>query len=157
MKIRIGPYPKADKERKVSIRIDKYDTWSMDHTLALIILPMLKQLKETKQGSPGSMLAFQQTSNQDQLTFDFYGKEDDAAWEAGHKEWDQIMTKMIWSFQQIVDNNWEEQYCKKSPEFDEDFNLIKRGEYDWDGMNKHEEKIKEGCELFGKYFRNLWD
>ena len=39
-------------ERKVKVRIDEYDTWSMDHTLAYIILPMLKQLKETKHGSP---------------------------------------------------------------------------------------------------------
>jgi hypothetical protein len=34
------------------VHIDRYDTWSMDHTLADIILPMLKQLKETKHGSP---------------------------------------------------------------------------------------------------------
>ena len=39
-------------KRKIKVRIDKYDTWSMDNTLALIILPMLKQLKETKHGSP---------------------------------------------------------------------------------------------------------
>ena len=27
------------------VKIDKWDTWSMDHTLGLIVLPMLKQLK----------------------------------------------------------------------------------------------------------------
>ena len=42
----------SKNERKVKVRIDEYDTWSMDHTLALIILPMLKQLKATKHGSP---------------------------------------------------------------------------------------------------------
>ena len=26
------------------VKIDRWDTWSMDHTLALIVLPMLKQL-----------------------------------------------------------------------------------------------------------------
>ena len=30
----------SKKDRKIAIRIDKYDTWGMDHTLALIILPM---------------------------------------------------------------------------------------------------------------------
>ena len=40
------------KKRKIKIRIDKYDTWSMDHTLGMIILPMLKQLRDTKHGSP---------------------------------------------------------------------------------------------------------
>jgi hypothetical protein len=34
------------------IKIDKWDTWSMDHTLSPIILPMLKQLKEVKHGAP---------------------------------------------------------------------------------------------------------
>jgi hypothetical protein len=34
------------------VKIDTYDTWSMDHTLADIILPMLKQLRETKHGAP---------------------------------------------------------------------------------------------------------
>ena len=43
-------------ERKIKVRIDPYDTWSMDGTLALIILPMLKQLKATKHGSPESDL-----------------------------------------------------------------------------------------------------
>jgi hypothetical protein len=28
------------------VKIDRYDTWSMDHTLADIILPMLKQLQK---------------------------------------------------------------------------------------------------------------
>ena len=40
------------RKRKISVRIDRQDTWSMDHTLAYIILPMLKQLRATKHGSP---------------------------------------------------------------------------------------------------------
>ena len=41
------------KRNRVSyIKIDKYDTWSMDHTLAMIVLPMLKQLQATKHGAP---------------------------------------------------------------------------------------------------------
>ena len=35
---------------KNTVHIDYYDTWSMDHTLAPIVLPMLKQLKATKHG-----------------------------------------------------------------------------------------------------------
>jgi hypothetical protein len=38
------------KKRKVKIHIDPYDTWSMDHTLALIIHPLLVQLKEKNHG-----------------------------------------------------------------------------------------------------------
>ena len=38
----------SKRKRKIQVRIDKYDTWSMDVTLSYIIIPMLKQLKETK-------------------------------------------------------------------------------------------------------------
>jgi hypothetical protein len=29
--------------------------------------------------------------------------------------------------------------------------------YDAEGHKLHDERIQEGLELFGKYFRNLWD
>jgi hypothetical protein len=51
MKISIGKYPKKGEQKK-SIRIDPWDTWSMDHTLADIIYPMLKQLRKTAHGAP---------------------------------------------------------------------------------------------------------
>ena len=49
MRVRIGPYRKNRAEK---IEIEKFDTWSMDATLALIIHPMLIQLKETTHGAP---------------------------------------------------------------------------------------------------------
>ena len=42
----------SKRKRKIKVKIDNYDTWSMDHTLAYIIVPMLKQLHETKHGAP---------------------------------------------------------------------------------------------------------
>ena len=39
--------------RKIDyVKIDGWDTWSMDTTLSRIILPMLKQLQATKHGAP---------------------------------------------------------------------------------------------------------
>ena len=57
MFVRLGRYANEEDdletfERDKDIVIHPYDTWSMDHTLALIIVPMLKQLKETKHGAP---------------------------------------------------------------------------------------------------------
>jgi hypothetical protein len=65
MRVKIGNYPNHrfyhnwlynwfgySPKQKTSIKIHKWDTWSMDHTLAPIILPMLVQLKETKHGAP---------------------------------------------------------------------------------------------------------
>lgn len=158
------------KKRKVKIRIDKYDSWNADDTLAMIILPVLKQLRDTTHGSSGSMPAFSQIStNLSQLTFPFYAEWDDIASDAGHKEWKEILDKMIWSFEQFIDDSWQDQYWIQKPiidmeEYDEDkgFDITKlrwkqEGICDWEGMRKHEEKINEGLELFGKHYRDLWD
>ena len=42
----------SKQQRTIKVHIDRWDTWSMDHTLAPIILPMLVQLKATKHGAP---------------------------------------------------------------------------------------------------------
>ena len=47
MKVLNVIHPKIDY-----VKIDRWDTWSMDHTLAHIVLPMLKQLQKDKHGSP---------------------------------------------------------------------------------------------------------
>jgi len=96
MKVYIGPFKKYSDERKIDVRIDKYDTWNMESTLAYIVLPMLKQLKETKHGSPW-FEEFDQTSNSAQYCFAFYEEGDSLAWENGHERWTQTLDKMIWS------------------------------------------------------------
>jgi hypothetical protein len=159
----------SKNQRKIKIRIDKYDTWGMDHTLALIILPMLKQLKETKHGSPGDMPAFDQTSNSAQGSFEFYAEGDDASWDEGHKQWEVILDEMIWAFEQLVADDWEDQYWKIKPELDmadypEDEGKVTvpvrwkvKGECDWEGMRKHQERITAALTNFGRYFEGLWD
>ena len=54
MKVKIGPYPDYKwyhnylfelfgytPEQTVNVKLDKWDTWSMDHTLAKIVLPVM--------------------------------------------------------------------------------------------------------------------
>jgi hypothetical protein len=162
MRVYIGPYTDYSNDVIQEIEIHDYDTWSMDHTLAPIILPMLNQLKENKHGSPANMKGFNQTSNQAQGSFDFYKEDDDLADTAGHKEWDEIMNKMIWSFTQKVDDVQSmDLYCTyQDPRpFEEIFgdNEPSKSTYDWDKVRAHEDRVNEGFELFGKYYRNLWD
>lgn len=160
----------SKKKRTVKIKIDRYDTWNMDGTLALIILPMLKQLKETKHGSPGGMPAFAQTSNSAQLSFDFYEDGDEEAWNEGHRQWGVILDEMIWTFEQLQpDCNWEDQYWITHPELDFDdypedegkesipVRWKVEGECDRDARAKHEQRIADGLKLFGSHFMNLWD
>ena len=41
-----------NRPRKIKVHIDYYDVWSADHTLAMIIAPTLKKLKEHQHGYP---------------------------------------------------------------------------------------------------------
>lgn len=128
MYVHIGPYGKSDK-RKVKIKIHKYDTWNMDHTLALLIVPMLKQLKKTKHGVPG----------------DFVFGESDEDYKKAEEAWDLVLDKMIWSFNTIL----------REFDFEEDF--WKDGKYNKDAYYAYQEHINEGLQLFGKYYQALWD
>lgn len=166
------------------VKLDRWDTWSMDHTLADIILPMLKQLKKDKHGScfvecedvPKELRSTSTEEWDQQLTFDFYAearKEKDVDFELVHTRWDWVMDEMIFAFECKVDDSWE--------------NAFRSGEIDWqtkacawddagkptmyqsvdgpnhtyqcdyEGMKKVEERIANGFRLFGKYYQGLWD
>lgn len=168
MKVYIGRYPNnPTKERTVRVRIDPWDTWSMDSTLVPIILPMLKQLRESKHGSPSSMPAFAYDSNRTQLSFDFYPEDDNLVWDTGHTQWDAVMDKMIWSFEQL-DIDWESQFHSGvhdilwEPVPGTDLTEMKRGpndthKFDMEGYQAHLERIREGLRLFGEHYMDLWD
>ena len=48
MKVSIGDYATNPSKRKrlIKVTIDRYDTYSLDHTLALVISPALKRFKQ---------------------------------------------------------------------------------------------------------------
>lgn len=159
----------SKQKRNIKIRIDNYDTWGMDHTLALIALPMLKQLKATKHGSPMVGDYFNQTSNSAQCSFDFYAEGDEAAWEAGHKAWGEILDHIIWSFEQELDENADDKFWTVKGEMDfskhpEDVGKLsvplrwkEKPVCDYEGLHAYHAKIQEGFELFGRYYQGLWD
>jgi hypothetical protein len=148
------------------VKIDKYDTWSMDHTLAYIILPMLKQLKEETHGSPwiddedvpAELRSGKKNrkfkSNPDVQALDI---EDDALI---HKRWAWVLDEMIWAFEQKVIDDPEDQFFDYSGT--DDKKMPWDSEYvgpkvDWDGLNAHNERKRNAFRLFGKYYENLWD
>lgn len=104
--------------RKVKVRIDRYDTWSMDHTLAPIILPMLKQLKATKHGAPyvdqeDLPKELRLTKRQKKVFDDGHWdkslnatkEEIDEASKVFFSQFDWILDQMIWSFEQQLDED----------------------------------------------------
>lgn len=171
----------SKKIEKKYIKIDYWDTWSMDHTLAPIVLPMLKQLKDTKHGSPHvemedvpeHMRTTEHEEWSDQKTFDFYHKVEDNNGYDVHARWDWVLGEMIYAFERLIDDSWEEQYssgeydlrseaCKWDADGKPTLYQMKQGpnhthKTDFDGLKVEWARIENGLRLFGKYFRALWD
>lgn len=166
------------KGNKTEVVIERHDTWSLDHTLAMIILPALLQLKATKQGVPGQIVTVTGGSGELQDSFDFYKESYDDAWEKNIKLWDEILDKIIWSFQQLALEDYDDLYhhgqakydfeeCDKqcynpiTKKMEKTYKMVDKNPnehwYDHVGHQLHEERIQEGLELFGKYYRALWD
>jgi len=175
MKVKIGPYPThrwyhnflyklgIKNEPKVSVHIDDFDTWSMDHTLAPIILPMLVQLQETKHGAPMvEMLDVPKELRATKKQLAAYGKTGDV--DPHHFErWDWIMGEMIWAFEQKCKDDWQGdyyEYREMGPEESKDPTSLFGLKLVWedrDGAKAHQERMTNGFKLFGKYYENLWD
>ena len=130
------------RKQKVKVRIDRQDTWSMDHTLAPIILPMLKQLKETKHGAPNvdpkDVPKELRPKKQDVLRYKEVGETDDSFF----KRWDWVLDEMIYAFD-----------CKAN----QDDVLMRFDVEERDAMKAEQERISNGFRLFGKYYESLWD
>jgi len=153
------------------VKIDRYDTWSMDHTLADIILPMLKQLKETKHGSP---FVDDEDVPEELKSTSAPAKENEYDTDANHfARWDYVLNEMIFAFEHKVDDTWEEKF--RSGEIDKKtvacqwdkngkatmFEWIDGPNHtykcDYEGIAEVQKRITNGFRLFGKYYENLWD
>jgi len=169
------------KPEKKYIKIDYWDTWSMDHTLSPIILQMLKQLKATKHGSgiidmedvPEYMRTTETEDWDDQKCFDFYHEDTEERKYNLHDRYEWVLDEMIFAFEHIVDDSWEDKYrsgemdhysepCKWDENGKPTLYTMKEGpnhtyECDYDGLKKEWDRVDNGLRLFGKYFRTLWD
>ena len=153
------------------IKIDKWDTWSMDHTLAYIILPMLKQLQETKHGSP---YVDDFDVPEELKSTSAPAKENEWDTDSNHfKRWDWALGEMIFAFECKVDDTWQDEFSSgehdvKSVPCEWDDNgkpkmyKMEKGpndtyKCDYDGIKKVQDRISNGFRLFGKYYEHLWD
>ena len=155
------------RKRKINVRIDRYDTWGMDHTLAYIILPMLKQLKDTKHGSPyveqqdlPEHLRF--TEREERIfsneELNAMKEERKAVEDKFHSQWNWILEQMIWSFEQELDqdNDYKNYYDPhESDEIIDD--IFSLGKFNPEKYKAYNERKQLGFTLFGKYYQSLWD
>jgi len=149
------------RNRKIKVKYHNYDTWNLDHTLALIILPGLKQLKATNHG-------YASVDNSDLPTACLK----DAS---GEERWEWVMDEMIWAFSEMAnDYPGQEAFQSGNVDFvwakvdalgndDPEGSLYRMDNgpnhtfsIDFEGRKKYDERIQRGLTLFGKYYRNLW-
>ena len=167
----------SHQKRYVKIRIDSYDTWNMDDTLALIIVPMLQQLKTRGHGSPfvddvdvpAHLHSTVEPAAESEHGID--GKH--------HERWAWVLDELIWTFTQLQgDCDWEAQYHSGKIDFvfqdsEHTYTDSKTGKIlhyremvrgpnhthtvDEAGVAAHQARIHNGLRLFAKYYQGMWD
>lgn len=137
-------------EQKIKVRIDPWDTWSLDHTLAHIIHPALIQLRDTNHGAgyvdDEDVPEFLRRDAADPQTEEekANGRSDSLHF----KRWEWVMNEMIFAFEKIKEGDWDYKlYTEEGGWTDEAF--AKRDEI--------QKRISHGLKLFGKYYQGLWD
>jgi hypothetical protein len=87
------------------------EVWNLDITLANYILPRLKRFKKVNVNSHPVDLS-------------------------SLEEWHEIIDKMIWSFERIINDDWS---------------------YEINRIQEQKQQYELGMSLFGIYFLDLWD
>lgn len=169
----VGPFCQwihDKRKRTMKIHIDNYDVWSMDSTLSPIILPMLVMLREKKHGSPH--VADEDVPEHLRSTNAPPTEHEWDTDELFHKRWEWVLDEMIWAFEHLVNDDWEEQFFTgvrdrefvkvgEDEEGDDLFEFLKgpndTSHYDAEGHRAFQKRISNGTRLFGTYFQALWD
>ena len=158
------------------VKIDYWDTWSMDHTLGYIILPMLKQLKKDKHGAP---FVDDEDVPEELKSTSAPPKESEYDIDANHfKRWDWVLDEMIFAFECKIDDHAEDKFHTGVADFqwkkldETKYNPVTKKmeglsemihgpnhtlKTDWDGLKAQQNRMKNGFRLFGKYYEGLWD
>ena len=156
------------------VKIDRWDVWSMDHTLADIVLPMLRELQKQKHGSPlvddedvpGHLRSTAADPKENEWDTD----------SNHHLRWDWVLDEMIFAFEMKARDDWQSEFHLGEIDIqwvpvDADGNEVPKGEhkyyqmkkgprdthvYDADGAKLVQDRISNGFRLFGKYYESLW-
>jgi hypothetical protein len=86
------------------------ETWNLDKTISMFILPRLRRFKKLKNGYPCGMT---------------------------EERWDHLLGKMIVAFEILNDSDFS---------YEDDLDL----------RVERTRKVKEGLDLFSKYYMDLW-
>lgn len=125
-----------------------YDTFDISYWFIQVIIPMLKQLKETKHGYPCHMTMEEWDSKLDKMIKCFIEMSEDGC-SMKNEYQDELFDNINWN--EFVENINKEE-TKEHKELREKWR--NREEEIWDYREKMK---KEAFDLFSECFWNLWD
>lgn len=113
-----------------NLYVNPRDTWNLDYTIAEFVLPRLKLFKKLENGYPGK------------------GEMDTP------EKWNEALDKMILAFEYMVDEDW----WMDDPKYDYFMNNHEDNakEANFEECKQRQLVIKDGLQLFTKWFQSLW-
>lgn len=155
------------RKRKIKVRIDDFDAWNADNTLAHIILPLLKEVRAGKNGTP-----YVDDEDVPEHIRSTAAKPKENEWDTDEfheARWEYVMDEMIHSFECEVNDEWEDQFYSGETDYQvvhEEYEgrkvyTLQEGPLhtftvDVEGKKKAWKRRQEGLRLFAKYYHSLW-
>lgn len=134
----------ARRKRTVKVVVHDYDVWGMDNTIALIALPLLKRLKEKKQGSPHvddeDVPEHLRSTVAEPLTEEERNPDNNF-----HLRWEWVVDEIIWGFENMI--------AADAGEID----FYENNKLDLEAHRKFHDRVQNAMCLFGKYLQGMWD
>lgn len=139
---------------KQKVKIDYYDSWNCDWTLAQIIAPLLAHLKEHKNSF--GKIDLEDVPETLHSTFSEEGYSCEAyMW---------VLDEIIYAMSEIANHkpNEPELYTKRVDYLPSEDDPLELGSLDpiegaMDDYTAYNARIQAACCLFGKYFQTFWD
>lgn len=151
--------------KKCEVILDKEDTWNMDFTVATIVAPLIKQLRETTH----SYAAIDKEDVPQEL-HQTYGTQGEHTEKYSVQAYEWVLNEIEWAMNEISNENKNEPpYHTKTGtmEFGEIDLKTRTGPLIFDGWestpesvaaNKaYHDRIQGACVLLGKYLTTMWD
>jgi len=160
------------KRQKWTTGFPHEESWDFKSALASWALPRLKYMKDNLHGYPTCLIPEEKweeiSAGKEIENHGYIGRDIDEGWnireEYGMKEWNKILDKIIWSFE----NHDNEPMPTEPEDYDSRCNMIKYDDgsteyedlddrpWDWTECEAHDKKVQEGLDLFAKYYKDLW-
>lgn len=127
------------KKRKICVKIHPYDAWNGFHTLSLIILPLFKEVRAQKQGSPW----VDDEDAPEEFSSKNCPRKNNWDWDENvHKRWEYAINEMIWAFEQINNEDADDVFFTGKS-------------FNKEGYEKWQARKQNALRLFAKYFESI--